>query len=250
MSGKDVTIAETAPLDTCKYCLVGVPDVGLAGTIAVSYIIQEEQMPEVGHLESDKLPPVIVVHNGDPKSPLRIYSKRGVLAVISEIPIESRLIPSVACSVIDWAKSKGVKLLVALSGIAVQNRLEINTPTVYGVGSSDYVKKLIKDAGVEIFEEGFIAGPHAVLMKECLKKNLHGMILLAQSHLRYPDPGAAASLVASINNLIGWKVDTEELVAQEDEIRVKLRALMQRTEEQMQQVKKGQEQEIPPMYIG
>jgi len=249
MSSRVVTIVETTPINKCKYCLVGVPDVGLVGTIALSYIIQEEQMAEVGHLESDALPPVIVVHNGDPKSTLRLYHKGDLVAVVSEIPIDPQIIPSVARSVVDWVKSKNVKLLIALSGIAVQNRLEIDLPVVYGVGSSVYVKNLMKDAGVQIFEEGFVAGLHAILMKECLKNKIPGMILLAQSHLQYPDPGAAASLIASFNNLIGWKVDTKELLAQEEEIRLKMRALMQRTQQQMQQVQKGREQEIPPLYM-
>ncbi len=248
MSNRDVTIVETTPIKRCKYCFIGVPDVGLAGSIALNYVIQELQFTEIGHLESDALPPVIVVHEGDPKPPFRLYSKGDIVAVISEIPIESWLIPSVARAVVDWVKSKDVELLIALSGIAVQNRLEIDVPAVYGVGSSASSKKVMKDVNIEIFEEGFIVGFHAVLMRECLKKNLPGMVLLAQSHLQYPDPGAAASLITSFNNLVGLKVDTKRLLEQEDEIRLKTRELMQRTQQQMRQTQKGREQEIPPMY--
>jgi uncharacterized protein len=75
------------------------------------------------------------------------------------------------------------------------------------------------------------------------------MILLAQSYLQYPDPGAAASLISSLTNLTGLRVDTKKLLAQEDEIRLKMRALMQRTQQQMRQTEKGREQEIPPMYV-
>ena len=75
------------------------------------------------------------------------------------------------------------------------------------------------------------------------------MILLAQSHLQYPDPGAAASLILSLNKLVDWGVDTQKLLTKESEVRLKLRALMQRTQEQMRQVQKGREQELPSMYI-
>lgn len=249
MSDKTATIVETTPTKRFKYCLVGFPDVGLVGSIALSYLIQEQQMAEVGHIESDELPPVMVIHRGDPKLPLRLYSKGDIAAVISEIPVDPWLIPSIARLIVDWAKSKNVELLIALSGIAVQNRLEIEVPAVYGIGASPAAKQLMKAADIEVFEEGFIAGLNAVLVKECLNKNISGMVLLAQAHLKYPDPGAAASLIAYFGKLIGLKVDTKKLLAEEDEIRLRMRELMQRTQQQMQQVQKGREQEIPPMYV-
>jgi uncharacterized protein len=249
MSNGSVIVVETAPIKECKYCLVGAPDVGLVGSIALGYVILEQQMAEVGHLESDAFPPIIVVHQGDPKHPLRLYSKGNIVAVISEMPIDARLIPLVARSIVDWAESKNAEILIALSGIAVQNRLEIDIPAIYGIGSSALMKKLMKDQEIEIFEEGFITGLHAVVMKECLKKGVSNMILLAQSHLQYPDPGAAASLIASFDKMVGLKVDTKKLLARADETRVRLRELMQRTQQQMQQTQKGHEQEIPPMYV-
>jgi len=249
MTNRSVTVVETIPKDRYKYCLVGTPDVGLAGSIAISYLIQEQQMTEVGYFESDVLPPVMVVHQGNPKPPVRIYSKGDIAAVISEIPIEPHLMPTIARSIIDWVQSKNIELLISLSGIAVQNRLDIDVPTVYGVGSTSSVKEEIKRIEVEVFEEGFITGLQATLMKECLKKDIQNMILLVQSHLQYPDPGAAASLITSIAKLTNLKVDTKKLLAEEDEIRVKMRELMQRTQHQMQQTQKGQEQEIPLMYV-
>ena len=249
MSNRSVTVVETIQKDRYKYCLVGTPDVGLAGSIAISYLIQEQQMTEVGYFESDVLPPVMVVHQGNPKPPVRIYSKGDIVAVISEIPIEPHLIPTIARSIIDWVQSKNIELLISLSGIAVQNRLDIDVPTVYGVGSTSSVKEEITRIEVEVFEEGFITGLQATLMKECLKKDIQNMILLVQSHLQYPDPGAAASLITSIAKLTNLKVDTKKLLAEEDEIRVKMRELMQRTQHQMQETQKGQEQEIPLMYV-
>lgn len=243
------TIVEAASIKRCRYCLIGVPDVGLVGSIALGYIIHEQEMTEVGHLESDMLPPVMVVHDGDPKPPLRLYSKGDIVALISEIPIDPAFLPPMTRSIVDWAKAKGAELLISLSGIAVQNRLEIDVPAVYGIGSSREVKDLVKSAGIELFEEGFIAGLHATVMKECLKKDVPNMILLAQSHLQYPDPGAAASVISSLDKLMGLKVDTKKLLEQEDEIRLRMRELMQRTQQQMRQTQKGREQEIPPMYV-
>lgn len=248
MSKRDVTVVENSQINRYKYCLVGFPDVGLVGSIALGYTIEKQQMTEVGYLESDIFPPVIVVHHGNPKQPLRLYSKGDIVSIVSEIPIDSRLMPFVARSIVNWAKSKKVELLIAISGIAVQNRLEIDVPAVFGIGSSPSVKEIIKGAGIEILEEGFVVGLHAVLMKECLNNNIPSMILLAQSHLQYPDPGAAASLITHFDKLVGLKVSTTELLAQEGEVRLKMRELMQSTQGQMQSANKRREQEIPPMY--
>lgn len=244
-----VSVIETTPINRCKYCLIGVPDVGLVGSIALSYLIQEQEMTEVGYLESDAFQPVVVVHKGVPKPPFRLYRKDDIIAIISEMPIDPPLIPPTARSVVDWAMAKNTKLIIAFSGIAVQNRLEIDVPAVYGVGSSASVKNLMNETDIMLFEEGFLVGLHSATMKECLKKGVPSMILLAQAHLRYPDPGAAASLITSFNKLAGLEVDTSKLLAQEDEIRLRLRELMQRTQQQMRQTQKGREQEIPPMFV-
>ncbi|UCH02568.1 MAG: proteasome assembly chaperone family protein, partial [Candidatus Bathyarchaeota archaeon] len=213
MSSRRVTIVETVPVDQCRYCLIGVPDVGLVSTIALSYIIQEQQMKEVGYLESDAFPPAIVVHNGDPKPPLRLYQKGDVLAIFSEVPVDAGLITPIARSIVEWAKRKQVDLVIALSGIAVPNRLELDVPEVYGVGSSPSVKTLMTNSAVRFLEEGFVTGLHAIVIQEGVQKQVPTMILLAQAHLTYPDPAAAASLTTSLNNLLGWQVDTKELQA-------------------------------------
>jgi uncharacterized protein len=206
-------------------------------------------MVEIGHFESDTFPPVIVVHKGEPKHPLRIYSKGDVGVVVSEIPIDAQLITPIVNSIVEWVKSKDVEIIIVLSGIAIPNRLEIEVPEVYGVGSSETIKKLILKADIKIFEEGFITGFHAIMMKECLKKNVNNIMLLVQSHLQYPDPDASASLITSINGLVGLKVDTKKLLIQGEDTRLKVRDLMQRTQHQMKQTQKGQEQEIPLMYV-
>jgi uncharacterized protein len=248
LSSSRVTVVETTPIDSCRYCVVGFPDVGLVSSIALGHAVLEAKMTEFGHLESDDFPPVIVVHDGAPKPPMRLYRRNSVVSVVSEMPVDFNFITPVTRSLVDWVKSKHVELLVTTSGIAVPNRLEIDVPEVYGVASSPDVRKIMDSAEVKALEEGFVAGIHAALMKESLEKRVPCLILLAQSHLKFPDPGAAASLIDALNRLVDLDVDTKELLVHEDEVRLRLRALMQRTQEHMQQVKKGQEQEIPLLY--
>jgi uncharacterized protein len=248
MASRRVTVIETSPLDKYKYCLLGVPDVGLVGSIALGYAIQKQHMDERGYIDSPGFPPVIVIHDGKPLTPFRLYRQKELAAIISEIPIEPSMLVDTAQTIIAWAKTKGIQLLIAVSGIAVPNRLEIDEPEVYGVGSSEAMNQLLRDRKIPILREGFIAGLHAMVMKESQREGVPCVILLAQSHLQYPDPGAAVSLLHSLAALIDFTVDTEDLAAQEEEIRVKMRELMQRTQQQMPQIQKSQEQELPALF--
>jgi uncharacterized protein len=249
MQSREVSIIETKPIGEAKYCFFGSPDVGLVGAIATSFMIQAMEMDDIASLDSEIFPPLVVVHKGTPQAPIRIYGKNDLMAFISEIPIEPRIIPYVARAVVDWVQRKNVKLLISISGVPVENRLDIDVPKVYGVGTSLSMLETFRKGGIEPLEEAFMAGLHAVVMKECLKRKVNNLVLLAQSHLQYPDPGAAASAISSINKLLNLEIDVKKLLDQEEEIRLKMRELMQRTQKSMSQIPKSSEQEIPMMYV-
>ena len=249
MESEEIRIIETSPIETIDHCVVGFPDVGLVGLIAVNHIIGAVGLEESGYFESDLFPPVIVVHQGDPKAPVRIYRKGKLVVVTSEVPIQPAIIPTLARKIVDWAKSKRSQLLITLSGVAVQNRLEIETPAVYGVGASPSIRDLLTKSQIKLLEEGFMVGAHAAIMRESVKANLPSTILMAQSHLQYPDPGAAASIITALNRLVDLNVEVKTLMEQAEEIRLKMRELMQRTSKSMRGMEKTQEQELPPMYV-
>lgn len=244
----EVHVIESQPVDAVKICLIGVPDVGLSGSIALSYMIQKMEMREVGFLDSDVLAPVIVVHEGRPHHPIRIYQKDDVVAIISEVALDISIVSLVARSIVDWVLAKQVEKTIVLTGIAVPNRMDIETPEVFGITSSPLMTTYIQDAGISIFEEGFLAGVPAIILKECLKHRVQNIILLAQAHYKYPDPAAAASLISTMSTLLDIHIDTQPLLEQAEHIRVKMRELMQRTQYQMQRMQKGHEQEIPALY--
>ncbi len=249
LESDEIRVIETSPIAKIDHCLVGFPDVGLVGLIAVNHVINALGLMESGYIESDLFPPVIVVHQGDPKAPIRIYSKNGLVVITSEIPIQPSIIPSLSRKIVDWAKTKGIQVLVTLSGVAVQNRLEIETPAVYGVASSPMTKNLLQKSEVNLLEEGFMVGIHASLLKDSAKSMVPGIILMAQSHSQYPDPGAAASIVTALNRLASLNADVKGLMEQAEEIRLRMRELMQRTSKSMRGMEKAQEQELPAMYV-
>ncbi|MDI9619596.1 MAG: proteasome assembly chaperone family protein [Candidatus Nezhaarchaeota archaeon] len=230
------------------WLIAGLPDAGLVGAIATAHIIRMLNMEAIGHIESDLLPPLIVVHNSKVYDPVRFFGKNDIMVLSSEVPIGSPLVYPLGRAVVEWAAEEGVKGIIAITGIAVSNRLDIEVPEVYGISSSSEVREILEKANIKVFEEGFVVGPTAIMMRECMKRGLPSVMILAQSFLEYPDPGAAAQAVVALNKMLALNVDVKPLLDEAEIIRVRTRELMRRTTEAMRQMKKAHEYEVPLMY--
>jgi len=228
--------------------LFGFPDVGLVGVIAASHLIDELGLEEVAYIDSRLLPPIIVLHEGIPHSTLRIFGNNDILLAVSETPISADIIYPMMDALIDWGRSKRVKIMVSLSGMPVEDRQDVQELKVFAAGSSPEMVKTIQDKGVEALMDGYMVGPQAIMLMRCSQTGLAGVALLAQCFLNYPDPEAAAQILKGLDTLTGVKVDTNKLLEKGEEIRLKARDVMKRTQEEMSKMKKTQEYDLP-VYV-
>lgn len=228
--------------------IVGFPDVGLVGTIAAFHIIDKLKLKEIAHLESEEFPPVVVVHEGRARYPLRIYGNKDIMVVISEIPLTPDLINGVSRSLVEWFRQRDTSMVISLGGIAHPRRLDIDKLKVYGVSSDDEVDDILKENDVNLFLEGLTVGPHGVILRDCMRNNLHSMYLMGESHINYPDPESAASVIEKINGILNLKIPVKKLIEEGEEIKIRSRDLMKRTEDTLKEMQKAQEHEIPMMY--
>lgn len=217
--------------------IVGVPEAGLVGTIACSYIVEQLKMQERGYIDSDYMPPVMVVHESAVRYPVHIFGKDNLIVVLSEVPIAGRLALEMAKEVADWAKSQRATMIIGVTGAPSREREEsqgANKSNVVGVGNDEAALGAIKKSGALPFEEGVISGFYASLMKYCSKNGQSGVVLLAESLAQFPDPGAAGSVVEALNTLLSLKVDVGPLTKEAEAIRLKTRELMQQTQQAQQ----------------
>lgn len=228
--------------------LFGFPDVGLVGVIAASHLISELGLDEVAYMDSKLLPPVIVLHEGLPHSPVRIFGNHQVLLAISETALREDLIYPVMHALIDWGKNQGVKMLVSIGGIPVQDRQDLDDLRVFAAASSQETLKMAQDKGLEILKEGYMVGPQAVMLQYCAMLGLPALTLLAQCFFNYPDPEAAAKALEHLTQFTGLKVDVSKLREKGEEIRLKARDIMKRTQQELTRMRKTQEYDIP-LYI-
>jgi len=246
---EEVKIIEKKEIPLGAVMIFGFPDVGLVGVIAASHLISElNDLEEVAYMESKLLPPLIVLHEGLPHSPIRIFGNREILLAVSETAIPADALYAIMYALIDWGKKKNVKMMISLSGIPVQNRQDIEELKVFAAASSPEILKMLQDKGIEILREGYMVGPQAIMLQKCAQLGLPALTLLAQCFLNYPDPEAAAEILKQLTNIAGIKVDVSKLLEKGEEIRLRARDIMRRTQQELTKMKKTQEYDIP-LYV-
>ncbi|MEM0042575.1 MAG: proteasome assembly chaperone family protein [Thermofilaceae archaeon] len=250
---KEWSFHELKRVPRANQLLVGMPDVGLVGLIALTHIVRSLKAEVIAYVDSPHLPPVIMYHEGRPYPVMRIHyhaaDSNGYLMLVSDVLMNVRGIRSFAQTLIEWAQSKGIERVILLGGVPTPQRMNLNKPAVYAAGATESDIETIERAGVQLFKEGFVSGPYAMILKECYARSVKGIALMAESFLNYPDPGAAAAVISTLAPLTGLKIDVEPLLKQEEEIRVRLRETMRRTMEAMRASGKAYEYAVPAMYI-
>ncbi|MBX5327566.1 MAG: proteasome assembly chaperone family protein [Candidatus Bathyarchaeia archaeon] len=245
---KTAKVIEREPVSSGAIMVHGLPDVGLVGVIAASHLIAELNMVEMAYLDSDALPPVAVLHEGLPHAPMRIFGDTNLLATISEMPIPANGVQLLMNTLLDWGLSKSPKLTVSIGGMPVQNRQDIDAPKVFGVASHANLLELLEKKGITVLREGYMVGPQAIILRYCAEKNMPAIALLAQSFYNYPDPEAAAAALKEFSNITGIKVDVTKLLEKGEEIRLRARDVMKRTQQELTKMKKTQEYDLP-LYV-
>jgi uncharacterized protein len=240
-----IKIVEKESIPSNAIMLHGLPDVGLVGLIATSYMISELDLAEVAYVDTDLMPPVIVLHEGLPHIPLRIFGNNRLLAVISEIAIPANHVYAIMRAIIDWGQSKNVKMVLSIGGLPIENRQDLKEPKVFGAASNKELISLLQEKGLEILREGYMVGPQALTMRFCAEKEIPAIALLAQSYYNYPDPEAAAAAIQEVAKITDIKIDVTQLLQKGEEIRLRARDIMKRTQRELTDMKKSQEYDIP-----
>lgn len=244
----DVKIVEETVVPPGATLIFGFPDVGLVGLIAGSHLVDELGLKEVAYVDSTLLPPLVVLHEGLPHSSMRIFAGQDILLAISEVPIPADMIYPIMDALIDWGKAKNTKMMISLGGIPIQDRQDATELKSFAAASSPEALKMAKESGVEVLMEGYMVGPQAVVLQRASKYGSPALALLAQCFYNYPDPEAAAEVLKSLTRVTSVKVDVAKLLEKGEEIRLRARDVMKRTQQEMSKMKKGQEYEIP-MYV-
>jgi len=245
---EQVKIIEKRKIPPDATMVFGFPDVGLVGVIAAAHLVEELKLEEVAYLDSTLLPPLVVLHEGLPHSSIRIFAGEGLLLVISEAPVPAEAVYPIMDGLMEWGRSKKIKMMVSLGGIPVEDRQDIKELKGFAAASCPEALKIAEDKQIEILQEGYIVGTQAIMLQKASDIGVPAIALLAQCFYNYPDPEAAAEVLRVLGKITDIKVDVAKLLAKGEEIRLRGRDVMKRTQEEMSKMKKPQELDIP-MYV-
>ena len=245
---ESIQIVEKKAIPSDATMIIGLPDVGLVGLIATSYLVAELELEEIAYMESDLLPPVVVLHKGLPHAPLRIYGNKNLIAVISEMAIPAPAIYQVMREIVNWGQAKKVKQIISMGGIPTENRQTINEPEVFGAASNQELLDTLIKKGLKSMSEGYIVGPQALSMRYSATNKMQAIAILAQSFYNYPDPQAAAMVLKELSKISDVTVDVSKLLEKGEEIRLNARDMMKRTQQEMNRMQKSQEYDLP-LYV-
>lgn len=182
------------------------PGIGGVASIAGRYIIDFFSLKPMMDLDIQAMPPVMVVRKHRPIPTIRIYGGKlpngTKLAVIrSELPAPEGAIRDVAREIVSWAINAKATLLLSPQGMLVEGGGEQNEVAVYGTASGDEGVHMMKAAGIEIMEEGYVTGIPGLLLHEGMKSGLNTIALLTEAVDNTRDTAAAALMVHAVDRL-------------------------------------------------
>ncbi len=221
------------------YMLLGLPDTGLVGVITANHLVSTLGMKEIGGIDFTRVvPPVAVIRGGELRTPLRIFQKDNLLVLTSEAPIPSYAVYPLASLIVDYAMRRGVDYIVSIVGIAAPNRMELPKPRVYWLASNDKARRVVEGLGLEVFTDGYLVGPYAQILKQCVRKRAANIVLLADAYIEFPDPEAAAEVIQVLSRVMGIQIDVKKLLDEAELIRLKLRELMKQTRQALAEMQR------------
>ncbi len=247
MSARSVRLVEVAGFDVRpSAAVIGLPDVGLVGSISTSYLATHLKAKEIGYFDSDLLPALMVLHEGVPKEATRVYASEEAYILVAETPLPPSLTASVIKSMMGWLSIRGVREVYSLGGIVANNRFEIDKPESFIVTSNQAKRESIKAAGLNAMEEGVIVGPFALVMRESIKLGITSTVILSQAFPDIPDPEAASSALEALSKIGGPRVDVEALKQMGNEIKLRTKELAQKAKAYSEESEKTYD--LPLMY--
>ncbi|MFM9875222.1 MAG: proteasome assembly chaperone family protein [Nitrosarchaeum sp.] len=198
---------------------------GLVGPLAISHIIDELKMNEIGLMRSKHLPPTTVFMKGMLRYPFRFYAnKEGTIcAIICEITLKMEGLYHIVSAILDWVDKIGSKEIMILDGIASDE----HDNKAYCAAREDLVR-IMEGKEINMIPRGLITGITGGILNECIIRKIQGIALLAKANKTAPDTAAASTLISAINRFYEIKIDTSNLENEKDKINSEFNELSQK----------------------
>jgi predicted ATP-grasp superfamily ATP-dependent carboligase len=225
---KDVIIEEITSLNKVKHTvLCGFSGPGFLGNTALMYITRSKNFELKARVRSRLLPPSVILFEGRPINPFRIYSDdNGMLLVVSEARISPENSWTLGLKLMEWLLVQGVKEFLTIEPMVINTALREIPVYGFSVPSRD-----LTEYGVKPLTEGGVSGLNAVLFEEAFERHIPWTTFVVPTRLAsYVDYVGAAAIIEVLNRMFKLGVDVS-LLTRSDEIRQQLTEQMRPQEE-------------------
>ncbi|MEM2174980.1 MAG: PAC2 family protein [Candidatus Micrarchaeia archaeon] len=215
--------------------MLGVGGIGIAATL---HLIKNLEMDYVGYIDSEKFYPTVIIRDGIPMPPVRIYSSRkhNIIAIVSELVIPTNLINKIAKLILKFAAKYKVKRIYSFGGLNIQVQPE-DIDKILGIGTTKEDRELLEKNGVMIIKEGVTTGLISSLLSSCYERCFPGIFLFTPSRKMTIDFLSAAAILNSFSKIENIKVNTDELVKEGKEYEEKVKKIMETIKREREEYK-------------
>jgi len=211
----------------------GFPGFGLVSIISTEFLISHLNAKPIGYFWSDKLSPFIALHDSKILDPLGIFydAKDNIVIVHAMSPIQG-LEWELADAVVQLCKQLKAKELISLEGVASKE----TTVNPYYYTNIEKRRKEFDKMGIKPLKEGLVVGVTGALLLKA--KDISFSSVFVEAHTNIADSEAAAKIIQVLDKYLGLKVDYKPLLTVAKEFEGKLKGLMEKTKETVDQKEK------------
>jgi hypothetical protein len=209
--------------------IAGLPGIANVGKLAIEFMIHQLRAKRFIALHSEHLPEWAIPEGGIVR-PLRVdfYHTRpeGLdhdLILLSadaqaSTPEGQYILTS---EILDLAEEQGVTTVGTMAAYVLAPE-EGRRKGVVGTATSSQLTNLLKEKGVELLRGGVIVGMNGILPGLAALRGMEGFCLLGTTEGGLIDPKASSSVVQMMANVLGFSIDTSELMTHASELRRRL----------------------------
>ena len=232
----------------------GLPGLGTVGKIAVQYLRRQMKAKRLAELYSPHFAYYVLVTKRGSVRLLRneFYywqnEQRENDLILLTGDTQAQTIEGqyeVARSILDYAESKGVKLVITVGGYKTEVK---DTPRVVAASTNHEVLKTALESGAISSPPGNpIVGISGLLLGLARMRNTDALCLLGETPGYMPDPRAAEKILNVITTLLRIEVDLDGLEREIDksqQIMKRMREIEKQRELAVQRMRKAEEERV------
>lgn len=223
----------------------GIPMVSLSSAIAANFLVSFLNLDQVAAIDSTLFPPVSMIYAGKPKCPARVYASEElkIAVFLSEFIIPLKLSRNLARAMLDWCKTRGCSHIITLLGLPLEGlERRVMPEEVFGIGSTDEMRRRLSDAGIRQLDYGVITGLSAILLNKGRLENFDVIALVTPLYSQAEEYRAAVKLLEIVNKLVPrLEIDLTELVGEAKKYELMIKTLREQS--------KSVQPKAPELYL-